>query len=108
MPTFYDLRKTTKASGRSQQGIKSSIRSKYLYKRKAAKNNNISEKTLRNRIKTGNFVKGTMSKKCHLGEDACCEWINANPTKKIRRHHFGLLLSKAILFTNILSIFTIY
>jgi len=38
--------------------------------RKAAKNNNIPEKTLRNRIRTGNFVKGTMSKKCHLGEEA--------------------------------------
>jgi len=27
--------------------------------------------------------------------NACCEWANANPTKKIGRHHFGLLLSKA-------------
>ncbi|XP_071562383.1 uncharacterized protein [Temnothorax nylanderi] len=27
--------------------------------------------------------------------DACCEWGNANPNKKIGRNHFGLLLTKA-------------
>jgi len=71
MPTFYGPRKTKKASWTQEDLNKAltAIQDQNIAIRTAAKNNNIPEKTLRNRIKTGNFVKGTLGKKCHLGEE---------------------------------------
>lgn len=46
------------------------VRIEHLPVRQAARENNIPEKTLRNRLATGNFLKGRLGQPSHLGPDA--------------------------------------
>lgn len=71
MPTFYGPRKSNRALW-NQEDLNKAVNAVRVDKtsvRKAARDNNIPEKTLRNRLATGNFVKGTLGEKPLLGED---------------------------------------
>lgn len=72
MPTFYGPRKSTRAMWTQEQldrAIKA-VQIEHLPVRQAAWENNIPEKTLRNRLATGNFLKGRLGQPSHLGPDA--------------------------------------
>ena len=71
MPTQYGPRKTSRASW-TQEELNRAIhlvKVKKMPIRRAARENNVPESTLRDRLATGNFKKRSLGQPSYLGED---------------------------------------